>query len=695
MHSKLVTMHSKLKTQNSKLFWLQLFLIIILAFLPRINGLNDFYTIDEGYHWPGRVERFSDGLANRDWAATNQTGHPGVTTMWLGALGRQIAFARGMSDPGWAGGGADYLAMLRLPLACMNALAVLVGFLFLRRLFPEGVAFLAAVLWASSPFSIAHSRILHLDALLSSFMTLSILALLLQGQRPSAFITQPTTFILSACFGGLALITKAPSLILLPFVGIVLYTQQRRTQNAELKTQNSIQYWLPPILITRYLLWLGIALLTAWLLWPAMWVDPGGSVSSIMREIIDNGGQPHHSGNYFLGQPLGDPGPLFYPAVVVLRSTPLSLIGLLVALGTTGWQLLRRDRRVPANMIALLAFYLLFGILLTMEAKKLDRYLLPIWPGMEIMAAYGLWTLWQALKARFDKQITRFFSLRFSVFSLDKLLLVAILLLQSWQLSRYAPYYMAYYNPLAGGGPSAEYVMLVGLGEGMDQVGAWLRTRPDLERGDVLSWIAPTLAPFVPKQVLVRDLRTEYLHQATSYAVLYVRSVQHKENAAAEAIVRENPALYTVSIHGIAYASIHQLPRPFDTALNAQFGDDLALLGFSQQQVGSTLVITPSWSVLGDRPGGITAFIHVIDQAGQTIARVDAPLDQGMFKSWQAGQKFDSPLPLTLPSEQASHTYRIVLGIYEPGGTRLPLTRGQALPIEIDGPHVLELVPRE
>lgn len=447
-------------------------------------------------------------------------------------------------------------------------------------------------------------------------------------------------------------------------------------------------------MIVRYLLWLGIAVLMAWLLWPAMWVDPRGSVSSILREIIDNGGQPHHSGNYFLGQPLGDPGPLFYPAVVLLRSTPLSLIGLLVALGATGWQLLRRNRHVPANIIALFAFCLLFGLLMSAQAKKLDRYLLPIWPGMEIIAAYGLWTLWQALKPHLEK-LRRFFSLQPSVFSLDRMLLIGILLLQSWQIVNAAPYFMAYYNPLAGGGPAAEYVMLVGLGEGMDQVGAWLRTRPDLERGDVLSWIAPTLAPFVPKQVLVRDLRTEYFHQATSYAVLYVRSVQHKENATAEAIVRENPTLYTVTINGIAYASVHQLPRPFDTALDAQFGTDLTLLGFSQQQVGSTLVITPSWSVLRDRPGGVTAFIHVIDQAGQTIARVDAPLDQGMFKSWQAGQKFDSPLPLTLPSEQAIRAYRIVLGIYEPGGTRLPLTRGQALPVEVDGPHVLELVPRE
>ena len=704
-------MNSELNTQHSKQLWLQLLLITLIALLPRITGLDDFYTIDEAYHWPGRVERFSNALANRDWAATNQTGHPGVTTMWLGALGRQLAFARGMSDPGWAGGGAGYLAMLRLPLACVNTLAVMLGFLLLRRLIPHGAALLGAVLWATSPFLIAHSRLLHLDALLTSFMTLSILALLVRGQETtrlrdqrtqtsvSSLIIDPSfLLIISACFGGLALITKAPSLILLPFIGLLLFIQQARNQNSKpqtsykrmlLRLHNSHSTFIKSF--SLFALWLGMALLTAWLLWPAMWLNPLGSIESVMREIIDNGGQPHHSGNYFLGQALADPGPLFYPAVMLLRSTPLSLIGLLLALGLAGWQLLRRKWHIPGSLLALLCFCLLFMLLMSVQAKKLDRYLLPIWPSLEIIAAYGLWSLWAKLVSLKHSLLSppNSYSPTQNVSALQ----IGAVLIQGWQLLNYAPYYMSYYNPLAGGGPTAEYVMMVGLGEGMDQVGAWLKTRPDLQRGYVLSWIPPTLAPFVSEQVPVRDLRTEYLDKASSYAVLYVRSVQHKENAIAEMTVRANPVLHSIQIHGITFATIHQLPRPFDSALDAQFGDDLALLGFSQQQLGSTLVITPSWSVLQDRSGGIVSFVHVIDQTGQTIARVDAALDQGMFPSWQAGQKFDSPLPIALPFEQSASAYRIVLGVYQPDGTRLPLTKGRSLPVDIDGPHVVELLP--
>ena len=45
-----------------------------------------------------------------------------------------------------------------------------------------------------------------------------------------------------------------------------------------------------------------------------------------------------------------------------------------------------------------------------------------------------------------------------------------------------APYALAYYNPLVGGGPAASRVLLVGWGEGLDQVAAYLNAQPSSER---------------------------------------------------------------------------------------------------------------------------------------------------------------------------------------------------------------------
>jgi hypothetical protein len=334
---------------------------------------------------------------------------------------------------------------------------------------------------------------------------------------------------------------------------------------------------------------------------------------------------------------------------------------------------------------ALLAFVLLFGLMMSVEPKKFDRYLLPIWPSLEVLAAAGLASI-----ADFRFQV---FYLRFAQSKINnqtsKMLMAFVAVGLMINLAWYHPNYLAYYNPLLGGGATAERVMLVGWGEGMEQIGAWLRARPDLKRGPVLSWIPPTLAPFVPAAPGVLDLRVPLLTQPSSYAVLYVRSVQRKESAVAETYVRQTPPLYTLRMHGITYATIHQLARPFDTPLDAQFGEGLHMRGFTQRRNGDTLTITPSWDVRADQPGGRFCFVHVLAPDGRRVTQVDGLLDQGMFPSWQAGQQFDTPFPLKLPADLPAGQYRVVLGVYAPDGPRLPLRSGTAAPAALDGPDAL------
>ncbi|HWQ15332.1 MAG TPA: glycosyltransferase family 39 protein [Roseiflexaceae bacterium] len=729
--------------------WLAALAVGLAALAPRALGLADFYTIDESYHWIGRVERFAAALAAGDWAATNQTGHPGVTTMWLGALGDALARALGVPNPGWAGGGAHYLALLRLPLAAANGLAVALGYLLLRRLLRPATALLAALMWALSPFLIAHGRLLHLDALLTSFMTLSILALLIATnderrttnderrttdderrttngeRRPDAEERGLTTgvryrttdgrrltirgrwVVASGMLGGLALLTKAPSLLLLPLAGLILASMAISRHRPEGEGQGdgagrqaaAGSWW--SVVGGHFALWLACAVAVVFALWPAMWVMPIATYGDVLREIRDNGAQPHHSGNFFLGQPVGVPDARFYPAVVLWRTTPLTLIGLLAL---TASSMLHGAFGVPRPMphatrgsegttlFALAGFALLFTLALTLQAKKLDRYLLPIFPALEILAAAGLVRIADYRGQLADWLARRSASFKLQSASFNRLAWSLVTLLLAANLLGYHPYYLSYFNPLLGGGAVAQRVMLVGLGEGMEQVGAWLSARPDLGRGDVLSWIPPTLAPFVPRSTLVRDLRPAYLRRPSSYAVLYVRSVQHQESAEAEAYVRQSPPLFTLRMHGVEYATVHQLPRPFAVPVGAVFGEGLHLRGFTSERVGSTLVITPSWDIQASRPGGVVSFVHVLAPDGRRVAQVDAPLDQGMFAAWQAGQQFDSPLPIPLPPDLAPGEYRLALGLYTPAdGARLPLTRGMPLPDALAGPHAILL----
>ena len=78
---------------------------------------------------------------------------------------------------------------------------------------------------------------------------------------------------------------------------------------------------------------------------PAMWVAPETAVGDMLAEALLNGGAPHAWGNYFLGQSIADPGPLFYPVAVLWRSSPPMLLGLL-ALPLAFWRPRRtKDQR--------------------------------------------------------------------------------------------------------------------------------------------------------------------------------------------------------------------------------------------------------------------------------------------------------------------------------------------------------------
>src|SRR5215216_5067990 len=137
-------------------------LLGIVALLPRVLGLVDFLTTDEVYNWISRVERFSGAIASHQWSATVLVGHPGVTLCWLASLG--LAAQRYAVDHGWASvtSQVEYLRWLRLPIPG--------AYLLLRRLVAPATALIAALLWALSPYLIAHSRLLHLYALLTTFV---------------------------------------------------------------------------------------------------------------------------------------------------------------------------------------------------------------------------------------------------------------------------------------------------------------------------------------------------------------------------------------------------------------------------------------------------------------------------------------------------------------------------------------------
>ncbi|MDQ2999456.1 MAG: hypothetical protein M3R61_20680, partial [Chloroflexota bacterium] len=336
--------------------------------------------------------------------------------------------------------------------------------------------------------------------------------------------------------------------------------------------------------------------------------------------------------------------------------------------------------------LAPLGWVLLFGISVSTGAKKFDRYSLPIWPVLDILAAAGLAALAGWLLARV-RRAKSWLEAR-AVPAIGALALAALLL--AYDMA-YQPYYLSYFNPLLGGGPVAQELLLVGWGEGLEHVGAWLSTRPDRDRGFVLAWIPDTLQPFLPRELRALDIRATTIalrNPAPNYAVVYARGAMREDTPELAAEVSRTPPLYQLRMYGLDYATVYQIPRPFDTPVGARFDNGLELAGFSQQRVGATLVISPSWSVWSDQPGGRFVFAHVLAADGRRVAQIDAAIDDGMFPAWQAGQQFGTALPIALPGDLPPGEYRVVLGVYDPGAnSRLPLTGAAALPDEVDGPN--------
>ncbi|NJL34634.1 MAG: hypothetical protein HC893_13220, partial [Chloroflexaceae bacterium] len=328
--------------------------------------------------------------------------------------------------------------------------------------------------------------------------------------------------------------------------------------------------------------WGVVALLICLALWPALWVDPVGSIQTIINEAAGNGGQAHPDGSFFLGQAVGDPGWLFYPAALVLRLTPWALLGVLAL----AWPTRERQHRVLVALlvVAVLAFLLLLSI----PPKKFDRYILPVFPLLDILAAVGIVRLWSAGMRWWGRGVSML--VPGAVYGL---VLAALAFNMLW----YHPYQLAYFNPLLGGGPVAARTITVGWGEGLEQAGAYITAQPDGCAYPLAAWYEETILPYVCTAVM--NLGWANDPATVNYAVLYINQVQRGIYADITAMLPERAALVQqVTIHGVPYAWVYQLPRPLPMQAKAQFGDVLRLHSYG---IDITNIRT-GWGASGDNP---------------------------------------------------------------------------------------------
>ena len=663
---------------KSRLYTLLAFSAVVLAlWLPRGLALDRFVTIDEN-RWLTRSANFHRALVQGEFAHTYQHGHPGVTIMWLGMAGflwRSPDYAANV--PGefdWensefeqylrtqAHDALDLLAAGRAFAVLANVLALALAFLMARRLLGWPVALLGFLLIAFDPFEVALSRFLHLDGLLSSWMilaTLTYLCFLYRGRRWADLVG-------AAVAAGLAWLTKTPGIFLMPLVGVMalielaVYLRQARDQSAW------TLFWRRAV--APALLWALLGAGVYVLLWPAMWVDPLGTLQKVIAVSSEYAVEGHSNPLFFRGEIInGDPGLLFYPLTWLWRSTPVVLLGLLLALfglktPPESQPALKRlgDRPIVLSLVLMALLFILF---MNLGAKKLDRYIVPSYGALALVAAYGWVTAWRWVSVWRP-------GWRVALPGVAALVVVA----QAALLLPTYPYYMSYYNPMLGGSARAAQELTLGWGEGLDQAARYLIETQDEMATRVSAWYRTgPFDYFYPGTVV----SPQYFWFG-DYTVSYINQWQRQQPARQLiAYLDELTPEKRIAINGAEYARIYNLREAPLPAFTTDWGEVIRLVSYTMPSgnlnYGQQFDIVLQLVNLDPIDKNLNLLLRVVNQDGYELVRYEWRPAGIATVDWKKDELWQHRTTVEVAPAAPPGLYRIEVAFFDPDTqARLP-----------------------
>ena len=548
--------------------------LFVIAGVPRIFSLDAHWSSDET-RWLYRSAEFMNALKSREFDQTFLAYHPGVTTMWLAGL-RQVV----TEDPVWAS--LKDLALARWFIGVCVLVGLVAVFFLLHRLLAFWPATFAWVFLAFNPFFLAQSRRVHTDALATIFILLTVLLFSLYCLSPK----QRSYLIFSGITFGLACLTKSYSIILLLWGPVCLLLFRQREQ-----------VWRDFLLqaLLSSILFLNCTLLTVFALWPIFWTPFFGlraicllgttcllilvkrqswALLTVASAVIVAVGlfalqtmwevfssvewaltTAHEVEHFFLGKIAYDPGWLFYPFVLSIKSTPLTIP--LAILGVFWVWRAKKQTILSAQQLrialVLLCGILLFSLCFTLTAKKFSRYLLPAFPMVDILAGlgafYGIKAVGKRVRTGLPRLIGQIACVTF-VFVLTAIPVFAL-----------HPYYGTYYN-LCWKFTDITKVITIGEASGLDIAGKYLNTKPDANQ---MSVQASDLATEFLRYYFVGTVyrADENFNEETSellpadYELVYIRDSQI--GRVPQTGSRNGELEHTITLNGIDLVWIYRL----------------------------------------------------------------------------------------------------------------------------------------
>ena len=551
--------------------------LFVAASVPRLFSLGAHWTSDEA-GWLDHSTVFMTAVEMGAFSETLVTFHPGVITMWLAAL-RTFFTEPHVSVQG--------LALARWFIGVALLIGIGVAAMLLYRLFGRWIAVIGAAFLSFSPLFLAQSRRVHTDALASIFVLLTVLALLLYCGIP-----QKRRYLVGSGIAfGLACLAKSNSLILLLWLPIcfVLFRNREETwRQFFLRGLGACLCFLSCTLLTVFALWplfwnpiflmFGVCLLAVTLLacrelqkgayqrlllYLALVMVVGVGSGYMVRTVwsVFDGvawaiTTPHNVEHFFLGQVLYDPGRFFYPLVLCIRTTPLTL-----PLVFAGCLLLWRKRHQEGYAgqfriaVGLVAVVLLFTLCLSLTSKKFSRYLLPAFLILEILAAIGFYEFLKWGYSYIDSRFGTEANSQKLIFSIVTIL--CLFLIQILPVLRLHPYYGTYYN-LCFKLTDIRKIITVPAAAGLDLAAEHLNRKPNAQKLHVQ--ISPLSGQFFYQYFIGQTHWADADEVVVpDYEVVHIRDSQVGRIPQTGTLNGELE--HVIVLNGIEYVWIYRIPR--------------------------------------------------------------------------------------------------------------------------------------
>ena len=569
--------------------------VTVIYTLIRLHDLDRLVTTDEPF-WMGRSANFYRAIRTGDLQYTYQMAHPGVLTMWAGAL---AFFVRAPEYSALVHGNLkgvysiesvlrtnhidplDMMVAVKVSKVLLQGIFFAVTMTYLKELIGIGTAAIAGLLIAFDPFLSGLDSAFHVDGLFSLVCFAAVASIVFAASKTS--LTGRTgrlswywvaSGLLSAC----AWLTRATGVVLLGVVGLVLLFSviDVRRQNKPDQTKipgvrNALHYAM---------IWLFSAIATTCLLLPALWVAPGKTLSKLWEWTSTAATEGHENSTFFMGEiHRGDPGLIFYPVAITWRSTPVEWYGMVVLIALTPWSIRRRTLTPSAWRLIIFStvFAIVYAAAMSTGVKKFDRYALPMFPVICLLAAVGIITLVK-FAAEFIPRYDRV---------LAGVTVTALVLIQSLSTWVVLPYRLDYYNPLLGGPRHAESVMQMGWGQGGVEVVEYITGQLSGDQQVIMqtSAVPSAFSYFLsddPK-ILIRSfgLATPAGWFETDYYVAGIQQTQRDMAPSYRTLRRYGyEPEHIITIGGVPYFQIfrpHKLPIPSE--LQKSTGCDMTFDG--------------------------------------------------------------------------------------------------------------------